>query len=45
VQQLTPRTGQDLDLLALDGKSRPEPLIQTPFNETNAEISPDGRWS
>ena len=38
------KTGNDLDVLVLDGKSRPEPLIQTPFSEEHGEISPDGRW-
>ena len=26
------------------GERRPQPLLQTPFEELNAEISPDGRW-
>jgi serine/threonine-protein kinase len=34
----------DLLLLPLQGERRPEPLVQTPFRELNAEISPDGRW-
>jgi len=34
----------DLDLLPLDGKSQPVPLMRTPFNEDHAEVSPDGRW-
>jgi eukaryotic-like serine/threonine-protein kinase len=38
------KTGDDLDVLLLDGKSRPEPLIQTTFNEQHGELSPDGRW-
>jgi len=39
------RESDRLDLLALDGKSEPQPLIQkTPFVQTNAEISPNGRW-
>ena len=31
-------------LLSLDGTPRVEPLLQTPFDERNAAISPDGRW-
>ena len=31
-------------MLTLDQNRRVEPLVQTPFNEQNAEISPDGRW-
>jgi len=30
--------------IALDGSRRVEPLVKTPFNEQNAEISPGGRW-
>jgi serine/threonine-protein kinase len=38
-----PETGNDLFALSLaDGQARP--LLATPFNETNAAISPDGRW-
>ena len=36
--------GTDLLLLPLTGEQRPRPLVQTPFDELNAEISPDGRW-
>ena len=40
------RQGQfsDLMLLPLQGERRLAPLVQTPFRELNAEISPDGRW-
>ena len=34
----------DLMLLPLDGDGTLEPLIQTPFNERGAQLSPDGRW-
>jgi len=34
----------DLRMLVLDGERRITPLIQKPFNERNAEISPDGKW-
>jgi serine/threonine-protein kinase len=37
-------TGLDLMVLTLDGDTQPEPLIATPANELNGEISPDGRW-
>jgi serine/threonine-protein kinase len=36
--------GLDLWLLPLQGERRAQPLIQTPFTERNADISPDGRW-
>jgi serine/threonine-protein kinase len=35
--------GRDLMVLSLDTR-RVEPLIQTPFNERNGIVSPDGRW-
>jgi serine/threonine-protein kinase len=38
------KKNSDLDVLVLDGKSRLEPLIQSPFNKGSAAISPDGRW-
>src|SRR5262249_55110419 len=38
------KTGRDLGVLLLDGKSRSEMLVQTPFNESNGDISPDGHW-
>ena len=31
-------------MLALDGTHHVEPLIQTPANERNGVVSPDGRW-
>ena len=31
-------------VLALDGTRRVEPLVQTPSNERNGVVSPDGRW-
>jgi serine/threonine-protein kinase len=34
----------DIMLLPLVGERNPQPLIQTPFREGNAEISPDGRY-
>jgi Tol biopolymer transport system component len=34
--------GSDLDLISLDGKITP--FIDTPANETNGQISPDGKW-
>jgi Tol biopolymer transport system component len=34
----------DLSVLILGSERRTQPLIRSPFNELNAEISPDGRW-
>ena len=31
-------------VLPLTGDRRVQPLVQTPFNELNGDISPDGRW-
>ena len=31
-------------MLTLDGSHHVEPLIQTPSNERNGVVSPDGRW-
>jgi eukaryotic-like serine/threonine-protein kinase len=41
---VSPTTGEDIWLLPLAGDRKPTPLIQTPFNERQARISPDGRW-
>ena len=30
--------------IALDGDHKPVPYLQTPFNEGDAQFSPDGRW-
>jgi serine/threonine-protein kinase len=49
-EQLTPTGTQDLMLLDFDstppetGAPRIRPLLQTPFDQRNAAISPDGRW-
>jgi len=34
----------DVISVTLDGTRRTEPLVQTPFVERNATVSPDGRW-
>lgn len=39
-----PNNASDLMLMPLQGERRPQPLVRTPFNEINGEISPDGRW-
>ena len=36
--------GNDLWLLPLQGERRAQLLVQTPFTERNADISPNGRW-
>jgi eukaryotic-like serine/threonine-protein kinase len=37
-------TGHDVWRLPLAGDRRPHPLLQSSFNETQAQVSPDGRW-
>jgi len=39
-----PGTGNNLAVLPLEGERRLAPLVDTTFNERNAELSPDGRW-
>jgi serine/threonine-protein kinase len=38
------KTGNDLFAASLDGEKTLRTLVQTPFNETAAALSPDGRW-
>src|SRR4029077_6727880 len=37
-------TGNDIWLLPMEGDHKPVPYLQTPFNEGDAQFSPDGRW-
>ena len=37
-------TRVDLWLLPLEGERNPKPFLKTKFDESNAVISPDGRW-
>jgi Tol biopolymer transport system component len=39
-----PNTRLDLWALPLDRRRMPFPILETPFNETNAQFSPDGHW-
>jgi serine/threonine protein kinase len=41
---LSRETGMDLWLYDLAGDSAPKALLSTRFNESDADISPDGRW-
>jgi serine/threonine protein kinase len=36
--------GNDLMLLPMQGDRKPIPYLQTPFNEADAQFSPDGKW-
>jgi len=42
--ETTPTTGDDVMELRLDGSRQVVPLVQTPFDERNGIVSPDGRW-
>jgi serine/threonine protein kinase len=37
-------TGVDLWVLPLSGDGKPFPIVQTPFEERDPQISPDGKW-
>src|SRR4029453_10799203 len=39
-----PNTPRDIWALSLEGERRRFPVLETTFNETNAQFSPDGRW-
>jgi len=36
--------GADIATIKVDGPSEPTPIIVGPGNQSNAEVSPDGRW-
>jgi serine/threonine-protein kinase len=40
----TSTSGRDVMLLTLTSPRRVIPLLHSPFNESNAVVSPDGRW-
>jgi Tol biopolymer transport system component len=42
--QIDPGTHHDIWLLPMDGSRTPRAYRQTPFDEQNETISPDGRW-
>jgi serine/threonine-protein kinase len=42
--QQDPKTGWDLGVLPLEGERKPQPFLQTSFNERGPQVSPDGRW-
>jgi Tol biopolymer transport system component len=44
VRMLQQETGEDIALLSLDGKPELRPCLNSPFNEMNGSLSPDGRW-
>ena len=42
--QTDPKTSYDLWMLPMQGERKPQPFLQTPFNERAPRLSPDGRW-
>ena len=43
-ETIDPTTRIDLWYLPLSGDRKPKPFVVTPFEEYNAQFSPDGRW-
>ena len=43
-QVRSPKTGDDLWVLPLEGDRKPVPFVQMEFRETQGAFSPDGRW-
>jgi Tol biopolymer transport system component len=41
---VNPKTATDQWMLPLSGDRKPVPLLQTPFQESHGQISPDGKW-
>ena len=44
ISQTDPKTATDIWLLPMDGASKPIPYLRTPYDETGAAFSPDGKW-
>jgi serine/threonine-protein kinase len=42
--QVSPAIGEDVMAIRLDAPHQILPLVQTPFDERNGIVSPDGRW-
>jgi Tol biopolymer transport system component len=42
--QTDQKTATDLWLLPMDGASKPIPYLRTPYDESGAAFSPDGKW-
>ena len=38
------KTGQDVEVIHLDGDRTPVPLVQGPSDESAARLSPNGKW-
>jgi Tol biopolymer transport system component len=44
IRRLDPKTGEDLWVAPARPEGKPVPFLQTPFNEKDGALSPDGRW-
>ncbi len=42
--EFSPTRESDLWILPLEGDRKPRPFLNTPFSESDAAVSPDGRW-
>ncbi len=42
--RITPETSADVYTLALNGETRPQPIVKGPAYEGGPQFSPDGRW-
>ena len=42
--EVNPKTKADIWILPVSGERKPFPVVQTPFQEASAQVSPDGRW-
>ena len=40
----SPKTGSDVWVLPMEGDRKPREFLKTPFEESAAQISPDGHW-
>jgi Tol biopolymer transport system component/predicted Ser/Thr protein kinase len=43
-QENDPKTGWDIWALPMQGDRKPAPVLQSAFNERQAQFSPDGKW-
>ncbi|PWT90620.1 MAG: hypothetical protein C5B54_06815 [Acidobacteria bacterium] len=43
-EEVDPKTKHDLWVLPLSGDRKPQPFLNTPANEAQGQVSPDGNW-
>jgi Tol biopolymer transport system component len=44
LRDVDPKNGADLWVLPMSGDPKPQPYLRSPFSETQARFSPNGRW-